>query len=192
MPCSGGSASASDEALLTRVAEGDEEACRTLLGRHLGPIVAFAARLLGDSTEAEDVAQETFLALWRQAARWRSGEARLSTWLHTVARNAALDRLRRRRSVPLDEVPEPPDPGPGPAQTIQNQDVGRVVEAALLALPERQRTALVLCHYQELTNIEAAAVMELSVDALESLLARGRRTLRQRLADSMPELLGEF
>lgn len=187
MPCPG----ESDTALLARVAEGDEAACRTLLSRHLGPIVAFAARLLGDSTEAEDVAQETFLALWRQAGRWRQGEARLSTWLHTVARNGALDRLRRQRTVPLEEAPEPVDPNPGPAQAVQARDVARVVEAAVLALPERQRAALALCHYQELSNIEAAAVMELSVEALESLLSRGRRGLRERLADEMPELLGE-
>ncbi len=192
MPCPGDSGGESDEVLLARVAEGDETACRVLLGRHLGPIVAFAARLLGDSTEAEDVAQETFLALWRQAGRWRPGAARLSTWLHTVARNGALDRLRRRRTVPLEEAPEPVDPGPGPAQAVQALDVARVVEAATRTLPERQRAALALCHYQELSNIEAAAVLELSVEALESLLSRGRRGLRQRLADQMPELLGEL
>ena len=192
MPCSGNFGGDSDEALLARVAKGDEAACRTLLGRHLGPIVAFAARLLGDPTEAEDVAQETFLALWRQAGRWRQAEARLTTWLHTVARNAALDRLRRRRTVPLDEVPEPPDPAPGPAQAVQAGDVARVVEAAIGTLPERQRAALVLCHYQELSNIEAAAVMELGVEAVESLLSRARRGLRERLADQMPELLGEL
>lgn len=192
MPCPGDSGGESDEALLVRVAEGDETACRVLLGRHLGSIVAFAARLLGDPTEAQDVAQETFLALWRQAGRWRQAEARLSTWLHTVARNGALDRLRRRRTVPLEEAPEPADPAPGPAQAVQVLDVARVVEAAILTLPERQRAALALCHYQELSNIEAAAVLELSVEALESLLSRGRRGLRERLADQMPELLGEL
>ncbi|MDP6705977.1 MAG: RNA polymerase sigma factor [Alphaproteobacteria bacterium] len=188
MPCPG----ESDEALLARVAEGDEAACRVLVARHLGPIVAFAGRLLGDPAEAEDVAQDAFLALWRHAARWRPGGARLTTWLHKVAMNGAFDRLRRRRGAPLEAAGDPVDPAPGPAAALQAQDVARTVAAALGTLPERQRAALVLAHYQELSNIEAAAVMEVSVEALESLLSRGRRSLRQRLAAKMPDLLGEI
>ncbi len=183
-------ASASDETLLARVAEGDETACRVLVDRHLGPIVAFSRRILGDAVEAEDVAQDTFIALWRHAARWRPGEARLSTWLHRVAKNRCIDRLRRRTAVPLEEAPEPVDPGPGPADELERADVARVVEAAILALPERQRIAVMLCHYQELGNIEAAAAMEVSVEALESLLSRGRRCLRETLSTRRLELLG--
>lgn len=180
-----------DDELVARVATGEGAACRRLLDRHLGRIVGFAARVLGDGAEAEDVAQETFLALWRHATGWRAGEARLGTWLHRVARNACIDRLRRRREVGLEAAGDPPDPEADPGADLDRADVARIVGQAIARLPERQRIALVLAHYQDLGNIEAAAVMEVSVEALESLLARARRGLRQELAARRPELLGE-
>ena len=186
MPCQ----EVSDDDLLARVADGDERACRLLVERHLDRVLALARRMLGNASEAEDVAQDAFLALWRHAARWRPGEAQLATWLYKVASNRCLDRLRRRPQVGLDEAPEPVADGDAERE-LHRQDVAREVEAALLELPERQRLALTLCHYQELGNIEAAALMEVSVEALESLLSRGRRRLRQRLAGRLPDLLGE-
>jgi RNA polymerase sigma-70 factor (ECF subfamily) len=139
--------------------------------------------MLGDPAEAEDVAQETFFKVWRYAARWRPGAAKFDTWLHRVTLNLCYDRLRRRRERPTAEPPDTPDPGPGPDRGLLAADVGRRVNAALQALPPRQREAIVLCHYQELGNIEAAELMSVSVEALESLLSRGRRALRQTLAD---------
>ncbi len=180
-----------EDELVARVASGDRAACRQLLDAHLRRIIAFAARVLGDGTEAEDVAQEAFLALWRRAPEWRAGEARLSTWLHRVARNACIDRLRRRRELGLEAAGDPPDPRAGPDADLARRDVALVVGQAVAGLPERQRLALVLAHYQELGNIEAAAIMEVSVEALESLLARARRGLREALAARRPELLGE-
>jgi RNA polymerase sigma-70 factor, ECF subfamily len=180
----------SDDVLLARVANGDERASRLVVERHLGRVLALARRMLGNPSEAEDVAQDAFLALWRHAGRWRPGEAQLSTWLYKVASNRCLDRLRRRPQVGLDEVPEQSADGDA-ERDLHRQDVAREVEAALMALPERQRLAVSLCHYQELGNIEAAALMEISVEALESLLARGRRGLRQQLAERLPDLLGE-
>jgi len=185
MPCGG----ASDDALLARVAEGDDEAARALVERHLAGIVAFARRMLGSASDAEDVAQDTFVALWQQAARWQPGGARLATWLYKVAGNRCIDLLRRRREVGFEAAPEPLDPGM--AAELHRRDIARLVEAALLQLPERQRLAVSLCHYQELGNIEAAAVMAISIEALESLLARGRRQLRRSLAKDLPDLLGE-
>ncbi len=180
-----------DAALIARVGAGDSAACRVLVDAHLGRIHAFAWRMLGDAGEAEDVAQEAFIRLWRQAARWRAG-ARAGTWLHRVAHNLCIDRLRRRREIPGDSVPEQADPAPGPMAVRHRDQVAGAIQAALAGLPERQRAAIALVHYQELGNIEAAAVMDVSVEALESLLSRGRRGLRQRLADMRDDLLGEL
>ena len=172
-----------DEELLMRVADGDPAASRALVGRKLPRILGLAQRMLTDSTEAEDVAQEAFLRVWRQAPRWRPGQAKLDTWLHRVTLNLCYDRLRRRREIATDNPPEVADEGPAPDRGLQAQDTGRRVSAALARLPDRQREAVVLCHYQELGNIEAAAVMGVTVEALESLLSRGRRALRAALAD---------
>jgi RNA polymerase sigma-70 factor (ECF subfamily) len=186
MPCD----EVSDDALLARVADGDERASRAVVDRHLGRVLILARRMLGNPTEAEDVAQDTFLALWRHAGRWRRGEAQLATWLYKVASNRCLDRLRRRPLVALDEAPEPTTENEA-ERDHHRRDVSAAVEAALCRLPERQRLAIGLCHYQELGNIEAAALMEISVEALESLLSRGRRALRAELAERLPDLLGE-
>jgi RNA polymerase sigma-70 factor (ECF subfamily) len=176
-------ASDPDEELLVRIADGDPAAVRALVGRKLPRIHGLAQRMLGDPAEAEDVAQETFLRVWRQAPKWRPGQARFDTWMHRVALNLCYDRLRRRREIPTDDPPQMPDEGPAPDRGLEAQDTGRRVSQALARLPERQREAVVLCHYQEMGNIEAAAVMGVTVEALESLLSRGRRALRTALAD---------
>lgn len=173
----------SDDELLARVAVGDPAATRAMVARKLPRLLSLAGRLLGDAAEAEDVAQEAFLRIWKQASRWRPGEARFDTWLHRVALNLCYDRLRRRRELAFADPPDRADDGPGPDRGLQAADTGRRVGAALQSLPDRQREAIVLCHYQELGNIEAAAAMGVSVEALESLLGRGRRALRAALAD---------
>lgn len=179
-----------DADLIRRAAGGDASASRQLVDSHLGRLVAFAYRMLGDLQDAEDVAQEAFLRLWRQAARWRA-DALVSTWLHQVAHNLCIDRLRRRREVLTDTLPEHADPAPGPASQLLDSQRARLVDAALLRLPERQRSAIVLVHHQDLSNIAAAEILDVSVDALESLLARGRRALRRDLAPRRDELIGE-
>ncbi|CAN7445277.1 RNA polymerase sigma factor [Phenylobacterium sp. LjRoot219] len=166
-----------------RVADGDPAAARALVGRKLPRIHGLAQRMLADPAEAEDVAQEAFLRVWRQAPKWRPGQAKFDTWLHRVTLNLCYDRLRRRREIPTDNPPDVPDERPAPDRALEAQDTGRRVAAALAKLPDRQREAVVLCHYQELGNIEAAAVMDVTVEALESLLSRGRRALRAALAD---------
>ena len=172
-----------DEALVARVGRGDPDAAQTLVSRKLPRMLALAARMLGDRGEAEDVAQEAMLKAWKQAPVWKPGAAKFDTWLHRVALNLCYDRLRRRREQPMATPPEQMDTGPAPDRGLMAADTGRRVGAALAALPERQREAVVLCHYQELGNIEAASLMEISVEALESLLSRGRRALRVALAD---------
>src|SRR5687768_14794585 len=174
-----------DVALLRAIADGDETACRLLMQRHLVRLHALATRLLGDASEAEDVCQDVFIKAWKAAPRWQAGrspgEARFGTWLHGVALNACRDRLRRRRPRDDAALDELHDDAPGPARRHAAEDTARAVRAAVASLPERQREALVLCHYQELAQSEAAALMGISVDALESLLARARRTLRGML-----------
>lgn len=180
---------AADGNLMRRAAAGDEDAARVLVERHLSRAVGLAFRMLGNPASAEDVAQEAFLRLWKQAGRWRP-EARVGTWLYTVVHNLCLDELRRpmRRVRALD--PELADSRETAQAARQHSEVSALVEAALRALPERQRAALALVHYEQLPASEAAAIMGISIEALESLLARARRALRTRLAGLKPDLLG--
>lgn len=171
-----------DAGLVILTGQGDAEAASRLVSRHLPRMTALARRMLGDSAEAEDVAQDVFLKVWTQAKRWQPGAAKFETWLHRVAINACLDRLRKKRGVGLDEVGERVDPAPNPEQALAANQTSREVDAALQTLPERQRAAISLCHYQGLTNIEAASALEISVEALESLLSRGRRALKEKLS----------
>ena len=170
-----------DQDLIARVAKGDPAAVRAMVARKLPRLLGVATRMLGDRGEAEDVAQEVFLRLWRQAGRWRPGAALFDTWLHRVTLNLCYDRLRRRREITSDAVPERADPAMRADQTMIDQARDARLAAAIAGLPERQRAALVLQYYEGLSNIEAAAAMEIGVEALESLLSRARRTLRDRL-----------
>src|SRR5258706_8858687 len=178
-----------DGELVVRIAAGDHAAARALLGRHLPRILNLSRRMLGSQAEAEDVAQEVFLRVWTHAGRWKPGAAKFETWLHRVAINLCYDQLRKKRPANLDAVPEPVDPAPGPAAQLFQSQLGAAVDAALNALPERQKEAIVLCHHQGLTNIDAAEIMSVSVEALESLLARGRRSLREQLKELKADAL---
>ncbi|OZI26416.1 RNA polymerase sigma-70 factor [Bordetella genomosp. 9] len=171
-----------DADLLARVGRNDPSAVRQLVALKLPRLLALATRMLGDRMEAEDVAQEAFVRIWKQAPRWKEGDARFDTWLHRVALNLCYDRLRGRHEEASDQLPEGADPGPGPDAVVETGERDRRVQAALAGLPTRQREALVLTYYQDLSNVEAAAVMEITVEALESLLVRARRALRETLA----------
>lgn len=175
-------AEAPEEALLRLYAQGDSLAARELARRFLPRMLAYGRRMLGDGAEAEDVAQEAMLRLWRVAPDWRSGEAQVSTWLWRVVANLCTDRLRRRRGVALDSVPEPEDEAPSALSAMVAADRAAALEAALAALPERQRQAVVLRHLEGLPNPEIAAIMGIGVEAVESLTARGKRALAARLA----------
>jgi RNA polymerase sigma-70 factor (ECF subfamily) len=180
-----------DEVLMLQVARGDQAACRELVERHLDRILAFASRTVGDRAAAEDIAQEVFTRLWMHAKRWRPGPARLTTWLHRIAFNLCVDHAKRRRGETLVDMPDSLDSTHDAARLVAARDLQQHVTAALQSLPDTQRAAITLCHYQGFRNAEAAEVLGLSVEALESLLARGRRTLRQRLQAVAPDLLGE-
>ena len=180
-----------DAALVLKAGRGDARAVETLVKRHLGKMVGLARRMLGDAAEAEDVAQEVFLRVWREAPHWQPGQAKFETWMHRVALNLCYDRLRRRRET-LD--PEAgtlvADGAPSPAEQWHSAQRAKAVHEAIAALPERQRAAITVCAFQEMSNIEAAAALEISIEALESLLARGRRALKAALLGRAEDLLG--
>jgi RNA polymerase sigma-70 factor (ECF subfamily) len=180
---------ASDEALLARYGAGETAAARALAGRLVPRLLAVAARMLGgDRAEAEDVAQETMLRLWRRAPDWRAGEGRVSTWAYRVAVNLATDRLRRRREAALDAAPEAEDGAPAPWERMAEAERLAALDRALAALPGRQRQAVVLRHIEGLSNPEIAAILEVGVEAVESLTARGKRALAAALAGRRAEL----
>ncbi|WP_233835426.1 RNA polymerase sigma factor [Paraburkholderia sp. ZP32-5] len=173
-----------DAELIARVGREEPGAIRSLVARKLPRLLALATRMLGDRMEAEDVAQEVFVRIWKQAARWREGEAKFDTWMHRVALNLCYDRLRGQREDTSDDPPDSIDPAALPDARLEARADEARLRAALAALPSRQREALVLSYYQEMSNVDAAALMGVSVDALESLLTRARRNLRAQLAGS--------
>ncbi|WP_040645198.1 RNA polymerase sigma factor [Rubellimicrobium thermophilum] len=174
--------------LLTAFAAGDRVAARRLADRLVPRALSLAFRMLADRAEAEDVTQEAMMRLWRAAPDWRTGEGRVSTWLHRVVVNLCIDRLRRRRETALAEVPEPPDPATPPAERLDQAARLRALSDALAGLPERQAQAVALRHLEGLSNPEIAAIMGIGVEAVESLTARGRRALAAALAGRKAEL----
>ncbi len=177
-----------DEALQVAFGNGDLQAARALTERLTPRVLGFAARMLGDRAEAEDVAQEAMLRLWKQAPDWRQGEARVTTWLYRVVSNLCTDRLRKARGVGIDQIPEPMDDTPGAEASLQQQARAAALQQALDALPERQRQAVILRHIEGFSNPEIAAVMDIGVEAVESLTARGKRALAAGLAGRREEL----
>ena len=177
-----------DDALLVLYANGDARAARLLTLRLTPRVFAQAFRMLGDRAEAEDVTQDALMRLWKIAPDWRQGEAKVSTWLYRVTANLCTDRLRKRRSVGLDEIPEPEDDAASPAEALQDKARLDALQVALNALPDRQRQAVILRHIEGLGNPEIAEIMEISVEAVESLTARGKRALAAVLAGRKDEL----
>lgn len=183
------SSEVSDEALLVAFGNGDREAAQLLTARLAPRVLGYAARMLGgDRAEAEDVTQEAMLRLWKIAPDWRQGEAKVTTWLFRVTSNLVTDRLRKRRSVDLDAVPEPEDDSPGALEGLIEADRAQALQAALNSLPDRQREAVVMRHLEGFSNPEIAEALEISVEAVESLTARGKRALAKVLAGKRKEL----
>jgi len=179
-----------DDALLARFADGNADAARVLTLRLTPRAMAHAFRLLGNRAEAEDVTQEAMLRLWKQARDWRSGEAKVTTWLYRVVANLCIDRRRRDRggAVTLDAIPEPEDGRTSVTEAMQERARADALQAALNTLPARQRQAVVLRHIDGLSNPEIAEIMELTVEAVESLTSRGKRALKAGLAGRKEEL----
>jgi RNA polymerase sigma-70 factor (ECF subfamily) len=179
----------SDHELMQRIGQGDRDACQLLVERHLNRILAFAERTLGNHSEAEEVAQEVFTRVWLHAARWKRTEALVTTWLFRVTMNLCLNRIAKHRETTLEGRAEPASAGPQPSAEIAEKELSWHVNRALQELPEKQRIAINLCHYEGWKNSEAAEIMDLSLEAVESLLARGRRGLKKKLSAIGPDLL---
>ena len=178
----------SDDDLLEAFVDGSPTAAAAIVDRHAPGVLRLAIRMLGNRADAEEVTQEVMLRLWQNAPRWQSGRAKLSTWLWRVTANLCTDRLRRARTTSIDSIPEPEDQGaPAVEQVIENQRL-EVLYSALDALPERQRSAVVLRHIEGMSNPEIAEILETSVEAVESLLTRGLRELRRQLGHRREEL----
>lgn len=181
----------SDDDLMRRAGGGDREAFARLVNRHLPRAVALATRVAGSRSDAEEIVQEALLRTWLKAPVWQDesapGGARFTTWFTRVLVNLCIDRRRRAPLAPLEAAGEVTSAEPSGFDTVDRHETQGRVLAALATLPERQRAALTLCHWDGMTNIEAAEVLGVSVGALESLLVRARRTLRTALADLAPD-----
>jgi RNA polymerase sigma-70 factor (ECF subfamily) len=172
---------AADFAELQAIAAGDADAFARLIDRESPRLLRLAQGMLGSLEEAEDVVQDTLFRLWREAGRWKP-EARIGTWLHTVCYNRSIDRLRRRRSAVEESVLTTlPDEADLPDAALVQGEAAQSVRDAIARLPDRQRSALLLFHFQDLPQSEAARIMGVSETAFESLLARARHHLRRLL-----------
>lgn len=182
-----------DAGLMARLVRGDRDAMRQLVTRYAGAVTATAKRILTDAHEAEDVAQETFVKLWQKSAVGGEAIPEPRAWLRRVAANDAIDRLRR--AARLDVSDEPPDVESDAAAQDAVMIAGAAsarVSAALGELPDRQRLALVLFHFEDMRQSEVAETLGVSDEAVESLLARGRRRLKSLLADDWRALVADL
>jgi RNA polymerase sigma-70 factor (ECF subfamily) len=170
----------SDEALMARIARGDERAFRTLSSRHLPAMLGLARRILGNAADAEDVAQEAMLRVWTHAPRWQP-LALFRTWLTRIVVNLCLDRKRRAPWVALEAAGEIIDPAPGAGERTERDERERMVADAIAELPARQRAAIVLTYGNGMSNTQVAEILDTSVSAVETLLVRGKQNLRRAL-----------
>jgi RNA polymerase sigma-70 factor, ECF subfamily len=181
----------SDDELMRRAARGDRDAYTLLVQRHLPRAVALATRIAGNRGDAEEIVQEAFLRTWLKAPEWRDetapGSARFTTWFTHVVVNLCIDRRRKPVMSSLDLADDLPSSAPEGFEIVAREETRARVLGALGTLPERQRAALTLSHWDGMSNIEAAEVLGITVGALESLLVRARRTLRDTLADLAPD-----
>lgn len=184
------SEAADEAALLAAFAAGDPMAAARLTETLTPRAYRLALRMTGVAAEAEDITQEAMMRLWRIAPRWEPGSARVSTWLYQVVANLCIDHKRRRRGRDgaLEQAPEPVDEAPSVASRLQSRQRADALQQALAMLPERQRLATVLRHLQDMPNPQIAEIMNISVEAVESLTARGKRGLAQALAGRKAEL----
>lgn len=171
-----------DDDFLSEIAAGDRTTFGRLMERHATAMLALAERVTGSPEDADEIVQDAFLKVWNMAPDWRpDGPARFSTWLYRVVLNAGIDRQRQRRHAPLDEAAEFADTAPGGLEQSMARQQRDTVTAALLDLPDRQRSALSLYYFSEIRAHEAAKILGVSLSAMEALLVRGKRALRNAL-----------
>jgi RNA polymerase sigma factor (sigma-70 family) len=172
---------APDDALMARVLRRDAAAFRVVVDSHARVLHRIAYRMIGDATEAEDLAQEALTRLWQHAGRWQAGGSGIGAWLTRVTMNLCLDRLRRRRFASDEAVPERADDAPLATALIEAEEQRQRVVAAIAALPDNQRAAIVLTYYEDQPNAAAAESLTMNIKAFESLLLRARGALKRAL-----------
>lgn len=184
MPLSSSDVPANDTTLMAQIAAGDRRAFQLFACRHNAKCVAIARRVLGNTSDAEEVVQEALLRVWEHAADWRGSNSQATTWLYRIIVNLAIDRTRKRSPIfiPVEHGPVMIDPAPNAHLVLEGRELETRIAREIPELPERQRAALSLCYLEGLSCAEAAGAMKISVSAMEALLVRARRTLRERLA----------
>ena len=171
-----------DEHLILRVSQGDLAAFELLVRRHQTSALRMAQRFLNDPHEAEDLAQEAFLQIYRQAHRYNPAAASFKTWFFTILANLCRNAIKRRRLIYYDEPPVELLDTADPDRAFELSEQRRALARAIANLPPNQRLAFILCHYEEFSYAEAARSLDLSVKAVESLLVRAKRSLREQLS----------
>jgi len=181
VPTAGTGVGDPDVDLVRAVAEGDGDAFRLLVEKHLDAIHAYLYRMTGSRADAEDLAQDTFLRVWRKSSTFEPDRVKVTTWLHTIAHNLCIDAFRKNRITHGEDGLPEMDETADPERHASGGELVLLVERAITALPANQRSAILLCQVQGFSNAQAARILEVNVRALESLLARARRTLRETL-----------
>lgn len=180
----------SEAQLIARIAAREEAAFRIAIEQHAKLLHRIAYRMMGDRHEAEDIVQEAMLRLWDHAPKLEArGNAapKLAAWLKRVCINLAIDRLRIAKRSSDAEVPERADETPLADTQIETNEEGAAARVLIAQLPEKQRAAIVLTYYEELSNADAAAALDMKIKAFESLLHRARAALRKGYAAQQSE-----
>lgn len=168
----------SDETLAAEIGKGNRDAFQVLMERHVNMHLSFAERMMGNREEAEDIVQDAFTRLWLNAASFDPAKSKFTTWFYRIVMNRCLDVKRKKKPVALPEGFDKEDHRATPAEALHQAERQKSVRDALDQIPDRQRAAIALCYFEGLSNKEAAAVLDMNLKALESLLTRGRKNLQ--------------
>jgi RNA polymerase sigma-70 factor (ECF subfamily) len=175
-----------DDALMAQTARGDQRAFRMLIARHMGRTIRIAETVLGSAIDADDVAQEAFVRVWSRATAFDPTIARFTTWLYRIVVNLAIDRARRPASEPIEAADRIATDEPNALANLVAKEDRAAIAECISQLPDRQRAALALFHFEGLSGRDAAEAMEMTEKAFESLLIRARASLKQRLLGLQP------
>lgn len=182
-----------DRQVFTRILKGDEAAAREFMHRYLSPILNYAFKMIGEKAAAEDATHETFLKVWQNADKWQDRGHSPKSWVFKIAHNVCVDHLRKNRRVTTDNgiLETLEDRSQSAAQSLQENQERLSLRQALNELSERQRSAIILKYFEDLSLKEIATNLECSVEAVESLLSRGKRQLAKKLSDEKTNFLGD-
>ena len=178
-----------DVELMGKVGAGDIRAFEELVERHQRAVIGTVAKMLGNASDAEDIAQQVFVRIWKSAVRYEA-QAKFTTWLFTITRNLVFNEVRRRQRKPTVSVDEREETTHRTVEDLQavspddemlQTELEEAIDSAIQGLPDKQRMAVVLRRYEEMPYEEIAAVLEMSIPAVKSLLFRARAHLKEAL-----------